>query len=114
MRLIKGNDALNGANGNTCKYLEYSFEDKDIDLGISTITGRYPEEGYNINVVSKELVYVLDGSSKVCFEKDIIEINKGDAFLIEPGEKYYWETNYCVVTTTCTPAWSEEQHKIVS
>ncbi len=45
MKVIKYNDALKGKNSEKCKTLEYSFMDKDIDLGIATIKGRYPDEG---------------------------------------------------------------------
>ena len=69
MELIKKSDALDGSNSDNCKYIEYSFSDKDMDLGITTITGRYPLDGYCVNTVSKELVYVLDGDGKIFFEK---------------------------------------------
>jgi len=44
MEFIKKSDALGGSNSDNCKYVEYSFSDKDMDLGITTITGRYPPE----------------------------------------------------------------------
>ena len=113
MQTIKNSRAINGANSDKCKTLEYSFNDKDIDLGIATITGRYPESGYCVNVISKELIYVLDGNGKLCFDNKFVEFEKGDSILINSNEKYYWDTKYCVVSMSCTPAWSEEQHKLV-
>ncbi len=113
MKVIKNDDALRGENSEKCKTLEYSFGDKDIDLGLATITGRYPEIGYCVNLISKELIYVLDGSGKLYFENKSINFSKGDAILIENNEKYYWETQYCKVSMSCTPAWSEEQHKLI-
>ena len=59
MQVIKKNNAIKGANSDKCKTLEYSFNDKDIDLGIATITGRYPELGYCVHTISKELIYVF-------------------------------------------------------
>lgn len=61
MEIIKYENAEKGANSDKCKTLEYSFKDKDIDLGIATITGRYPETGYCVNLKSKELIYVIEG-----------------------------------------------------
>lgn len=113
MQIIKNSDAINGANSDKCKTLEYSFNDKDIDLGIATITGRYPENDYCVNTISKELIYVLDGNGKLYFENDYVEFEKGDAILINSNEKYYWDSTYCVVSMSCTPAWSEEQHKLI-
>lgn len=56
MQIIKKENAIKGSNSKFCETLEYSFDDKDIDLGVATITGRYPESGYCVNTVSKELV----------------------------------------------------------
>lgn len=36
----------------------------------------------------------------------------GDAILIEPGERYYYETDYAVLNLICTPSWGPKQHKI--
>lgn len=113
MQVIKKNNAIKGANSDKCKTLEYSFNDKDIDLGIATITGRYPEKGYCVNKISKELIYVLEGTGKIYFDNNYIEFEKGDSILVKPGEKYYWCTEYCVVSMSCTPAWNEKQHKLV-
>lgn len=113
MEVIKYNNALKGKNSDKCKTLEYSFMDKDIDLGTATITGRYPDVGYGTNLVSKELIYVIEGSGTLNFENKKIDFSKGDAILIEPNEKYYFDTEYCVISMACTPAWSPEQHKLV-
>ena len=113
MKVIKYNNALKGKNSDKCKTLEYSFMDKDIDLGIATIIGRYPDDGYGVNFVSKELIYVIEGSGTLNFEDKKVDFSKGDSILIEPNEKYYYDTEYCVISMTCTPAWSVEQHKLV-
>ena len=84
-----------------------------IDIGVATITGRYPESGYCVNLVSKELVYILEGSGKLYFEDHTIDFSESDAILIENNKKYYWETDYCKVSMTCSPAWSPEQYKVV-
>lgn len=113
MQFIKKSNAVKGANSDKCKTLEYSFKDKDMDLGIATITGRYPENGFCVNTISKELIYVLDGNGKLYFENNCIEFEEGDSILINSNEKYYWDSEYCIVSMTCTPAWNEEQHKFV-
>ena len=113
MQFIKKSNAVKGANSNKCETIEYSFNDKDMDLGIATITGRYPENGFCVNTISKELIYVLDGNGKLYFENNCIEFEEGDSILINSNEKYYWDSTYCIVSMTCTPAWNEEQHKLV-
>ncbi len=113
MKIIKKDEAIAGTNSNECKTIEYSFGDKDIDIGVATITGRYPESGYCVNLVSKELVYILEGSGKLYFEDQTIYFSESDAILIENNKKYYWETDYCKASMTCSPAWSPEQYKVV-
>ncbi len=113
MKVIKYNDALKGSNSNKCKTLEYSFGDKDIDLGLATITGRYPDNGYCVNLKSKELIYCIEGDGTLNFENKTVSFKKGDSILIYPNEKYFWQTNYCIVSMACTPAWTEEQHKLI-
>lgn len=113
MQIIKNENAIKGANSDECKTLEYSFGDKDIDLGIAIITGRYPESGYCKNLVSKELIYVLEGTGTLCFENKNVKFSVGDSILIDSNEKYYWDTTYCKVSMTCTPAWAEEQHILI-
>ena len=113
MKVIKFEDAEKGKNSEKCKTLEYSFGDKDIDLGIAEIIGRYPEEGYGVNLISKELIYVLKGKGTLNFEDRKIEFKEGDSILIQPNEKYYYDTEYCKISMACTPAWSPEQHKMV-
>lgn len=113
MELIKYDQAVPGKNSEICKTLEYSFQDKDLDLGVATITGRFPERGYVMNTVSKELIYVLEGTGILYIENEKVVFSKGDCILIEPNEKYFWDVEYCVVAMACTPAWDPEQHHSV-
>lgn len=113
MKVIRSNEAFQGTNSEKCKTIEYSFGDNDIDLGLATITGRYPESGYCVNLISKELIYVLEGSGELCFEDETISFEQGDAIFIENNKKYYWNTKYCKVSMSCSPAWNSEQYKLV-
>lgn len=114
MKVIRKEEAEVGKNSELCKTIEYSFGDKDIDLGIATITGRYPSVGYALNTISKELVYVLEGEGTLCFEDKKVDFSEVDAILIDINDKYYYDTKYAVVSMSCTPAWSVQQHKIVN
>ena len=116
MEIIKKNEGIKGENSSSCKTIEYSFKNKNMDLGIATITGRYPEKNdeYCMNTECTELIYVLEGSGILQFENRDIEFFMGDAILISPNEKYAWVTDYCKVSMICNPAWSGEQHKIVN
>lgn len=113
MKIIRSNEAVEGSNSDKCATIEYSFGDKDLDLGIAIITGRYPESGFCVNLISKELIYVLEGDGELCFNDKTIKFKKGDAILIDNNEKYYWNTSYCKVSMSCSPAWNSLQHKLV-
>ena len=113
MKIIKSNDAFKKNNSENCEVIEYSFNDKDIDLGVATITSRYPEKGYCVNLISKELIYVLEGEGSLHLENNTIEFSVGDSILIDKNEKYYWESKFCKVAMICTPSFSVEQYKIV-
>ena len=82
-------------------------------MGLATINGRYPEEGWCVNLISKELIYVIDGNGEIYFENKKVSFKKGDSILINNNEKYYWESKYCKVSMACTPAWSKEQYKLI-
>ncbi len=112
MKIIKLEQAEKHSNSDKCKTLEYSFNDKDIDCATATITGRYPDTGYCMNEECKELIYVIDGRGTLNKENETIKFKKGDAILINKGEKYYWNAQ-CTIVMPCTPAWYPEQHKLI-
>lgn len=112
MKTIKFLEAEPHKNSEACKTLEYSFGIDDIDLGTATIEGRFPDKGYVYNEVSYELIYVLEGNGRLHFKNSQVEFSKGDAILIEPMDRYYFESKHCVISMACTPAWSPLQHKI--
>ena len=55
MQIIKNNSAVKGANSDKCKTLEYSFNDKDIDLEQIFVNNSYLT-GLNCEL-KKELKY---------------------------------------------------------
>lgn len=113
MQIIRSKDTLTHSNSNLCETTEYSFDDKTMDLGVATITGRYPEYGYCMNMKSIELIYVLEGSGKLFLENDNICFDVGDSILINSNEKYYWDSSYCKVAIISNPAWDYKQYKII-
>lgn len=112
MKLVKLEQVNKFENSDKCKGIEYELGDKDINFSIATINGRYPENGYCVNEECKELIYVMDGHGTLNKKEQRIEFNKGDVVLIDKGETFYWDA-YCTVAMPCTPAWNEDQHKLV-
>lgn len=62
MKIVKSSNAQTIKNSDTSKLLEYSIglNEKDIDLCINTINGKYPKKGYCTNEKCKELCYILE------------------------------------------------------
>ncbi len=111
MKIIKYEDAEHFVNSDKCKVIEYPLNDPDINCGVAIISGRYPETGYCVNEVCKELIYVVKGSGTL-YKKDgkPIQFKEKDTILIDKGEIYYWDA-CCEVVMPCTPAWFPEQYK---
>lgn len=110
MKIIKESQAHKIKNSDKCEVLEYPLKDKDIDMAIATIRGRYPDKGYAMNEVCKELIYVIEGKGSLNKKGEKIVFEKGDVMLIDKGEAFYWDAN-CTIAMPCTPAWYVEQYK---
>jgi mannose-6-phosphate isomerase-like protein (cupin superfamily) len=111
MKIVKLAKTEKFKNNDFCTGLEYPANDKDINISVIKLAGRYPEEGKAYNEICKECAYILKGSPKLHINDQIIELNKGDFVIIEPKEKYYWEGDFTMLVP-CTPAWTPEQHRI--
>ena len=89
---------------------EYPFDDKDIDIAYIEINGRYPEKGFAMNENVKQIVLVIDGQGKIVIDKKEYPIEEGDAVLILPNQKYFFEDNF-KLAVSCNPAWNPAQNK---
>lgn len=115
MKLIKKSDAKTFTNGPTCEGIEYSFDDRDMNIAVVTVNGRYPETGYVKNEVCKEVGYVISGSGSIgTMEGESRPVAPGDAVMLQPGETYYWEGESLVLVMPCSPAFYPEQHQRIA
>ncbi|MFH1751826.1 MAG: AraC family ligand binding domain-containing protein [archaeon] len=110
--IVRKNEAKEFKNSNNCVAYEYLLNDEDINVALIKINGRYPEKGFVLNEISKEICFITKGGGKVVVEGKEIELNEGDAILILPNKKYFFEGNLEIVVS-CTPTWKIEQHKLV-
>ena len=95
------------------KVFEYNLCYKDIDWCIAEVSGRFPDKGWVMNTVCKEMVYIISGSGKIVIDgKGETHFETGDVVLVEPNEKYYWVAK-AKLGITCSPTWYPEQHKTV-
>lgn len=112
MKIIRSSEAKEFKNSDRCIATEYPFEDKDINVAIVEVIGRYPEKGRVVNLKCKELMHVIKGFGKVVIEGEAVDFKEGDQILIESGEKYYWDCQ-ATMLAACAPAWYPEQHQEV-
>lgn len=113
MELIKNEDAPRFKNNPDCVATEYDFKDEsDFNIAGIELTGRYPKEGYALNTICKELIYVKKGTGTLVAGGKNVTLNTGDAALIQPNEKYYLEGTLELVISS-SPAWHPGQHQNV-
>ncbi len=112
MKKVSFKEAKEFINGDKCHTYEYGFNNKELGIAKSIISGRYPECGYCVNEECLELIYVLSGNGALVKENEKIEFSMGDALMIDRGEKFYWDGE-CEVLAMCAPAWFSSQHKEV-
>ncbi len=111
MKIVKI-DQVKIFNAANCVVLEYPLEYPDINGSVAKISGRYPENGFAVNEVCRELGYVINGKGSIGTEDQELELGEGDLVAIEPGEKFYWQGNFTLFLP-CAPAWNPGQHKFI-
>jgi mannose-6-phosphate isomerase-like protein (cupin superfamily) len=107
--LVKKSESKRFANSSTCTVYEYEHGDKDLNIAVGEIRGRYPETGNVMNKVFKEIVLVNEGSGKIVIEGKVFSLEEGDSILIEPNKKYFWEGNMKLIMV-CNPPFKTENH----
>lgn len=111
MKYLKKKDSVNYKNDDI-SFLEYPLNDKNIDVSIVTLDGRFPKKDWSVNQKSKELFFILDGLAELTINNKNISFSKGDVVIIDPLEKYFW-TGKATFLISCTPPWTSEQTKVV-
>lgn len=112
MKIIPKNQAKEFKNSDACIAYEYPLGEKDINGAVIKLSGRYPETGYVMNEVCKELVYVIKGSGSLVTDQETVQLAEGDMALLLPNEKYYFDGTM-EMFMPCSPAWYPDQHKEV-
>lgn len=110
MKHIASTATMMHKNGPGCTVWEYGAGEQ-LDIAIATITGRYPENGFVVNEVSEEAVYVISGTGNLATRDTRVSLQPGDAVFITANDPYYFEGEDLRITVSCTPPWSPDQHK---
>jgi len=95
MKIVQKSNAISFSNSVACTGYEYSFNDRDLNSAVITINGRYPEKGYILNEVCKEVAYVLKGSGRIGISgEEVRQLAPGDAVMILPGERFFGKVSH--------------------
>lgn len=114
MKVLTSAQAVHFSNSGTCQGVEYPFADKDLNIALVTVDGRYPAEGHLVNEVCKEVAYVVSGTGMVGVDDETHQLEPGAAVLIQPGERFFWEGDKLTMLMPCSPAFYPDQHKEVA
>jgi len=60
VKIVLRKDSIQHKNNLTSVSNEYETDDKDINVALVEINGRYPDKGRVYNTICKELVYVVE------------------------------------------------------
>lgn len=112
MKFVSLEKSKNIKVGKSCSAREYPHGDKDIWGAVIKVNGRYPEKGVTVNLVCKELVYILNGNGKLVVNGKVTKVKKGDQMVIDKGEKFFWEGKLTMFMP-CAPTWYAQQHKTI-
>ena len=113
MKLVKKEKSIERKNSEICVVSEYHTDHQHLDFAIVNISGKYPESGFAMNLISSEVIYVQNGKGAVTVNGSIYHVNSGDVILIEPNEQFVWEGNL-QLHIVCHPAFNPEQHVVVA
>jgi len=113
MKYISKDTAQKFENSKTCVVFEYGGSAELSGAG-AVITGRYPENGWAMNKISQEMVYVISGTGILVTKQENVTLNQGDVACIEANEPYYFEGSELHVFLSTTPAWTLDQHVHIS
>lgn len=111
--LIKKDQAEKKSNSDACTVWEYEYPSQLFSFAIAEINGRYPDEKRCANLECEETYYVISGKGVVHSEKGDYEIEQGDLYFFEKGEKYWVEGENLKVVLVNAPKWTLDQHKQV-
>lgn len=112
MKIVHANEASRFEDGRIFVAHEYDTESADLNTARIEINGRYPVEGVMRNTKVKEIVYIESGTGEVSINNVMEKVKQGDVVYFESGEKIFWNGKFTLITT-CTPAWSKEQHEFL-
>ncbi len=111
MKIISSSESKKIQATPTTTIWEFPMEEKAISGAVTQINGRYPEIGFAVNEVCKELAFVISGSGYIVTPDAKRTIGVGDLIFLNKGESFAWDGNLTLFMAT-TPKFDPKQHII--
>lgn len=113
MLIVKKSQANIVKASKSTTILEYLMHDKHLSGAISRINGLYPEKGFAVNEICRELAYVISGAGELVTKDKKVLFSTGDVLFIDCSEQFCWKGNFKIFMVT-SPKFTQEQHKIIA
>ena len=89
-----------------------SSPDGDFTVARVSMDGKYPQNGFSVNDVCKETLFLLEGKLEVQIEDEMFKMEEGDLLTVEPNKKYKIKGRGQAIDII-TPAWEKNKNRIV-
>lgn len=111
--LIKKEGAKRHDSSDTCSVWEHSHPTESLSFATALIDGRYPQEKRATNLSCEQIYYAISGSGSIHSDKGDFNLNQGDSYYFERGERYWVDGSKLVLAVMNSPKWTPEQYRIV-
>ena len=113
MNIIQSSQTKKIQASPTTTIWEFVMKEQSISGAIAEIKERYPEKGFAVNKISKELIFVISGAGYVLSPSAKHAITIGDVIFLDKGERFAWQGNLTIFMAT-TPKFDPKQHDIIT
>lgn len=91
-------------------FREYALPFNSVSVGVSSIHGRYPETGFDVDKEIEQVWYVESGEGTIETEGGLNPIALHDMVHIPKNTPYAITGNELVLVVSSSPPWSSNQH----
>lgn len=115
MTIIQSSKTKKIQTSPTTAIWEFVMKEEDISGAITEIKNRYPEKGFAVNKVSKELAFVVSGQGHIVTPTQKRPIYVGDLIFVDKGDLFAWEAKGALTLfMATTPKFDPKQHIIIN
>ncbi len=112
MTIIKSSETKKIQASPTTAIWEFVMKEQSISGAIAEIKERYPEKGFAVNKISKELAFVISGNGYIITPNQKRPIRVGDLIFLDKDELFAW-VGALTLFMANTPKFDPRQHKII-